>query len=99
MQPQSERRALRCLRNRRDHPSPAGRTMNGKAPMLRHHRRHVRQIDLLGHADDIGGKIPVQSAPAACAAVRTIINDCVGILDQDPAVAFVPGLGTAPGLA
>ena len=65
MQPRAERRAARRLRHRRDHPRLAGRAVHGQPSMLRHDRRHLRQLDPLGHAHDLGGKIAVQGAAAA----------------------------------
>ncbi|GJE58200.1 hypothetical protein MPOCJGCO_0279 [Methylobacterium trifolii] len=99
MQPRAERRAPRRLRHRhrhrRKHLRSAGRAAHGQPPMLRHDRHHLRQFDPLGHADDLGRKIPVQVAVAARAAVGTMIDHRVGIVAHRAAVALVPRLGPA----
>ena len=63
--------------------------------MLGDDRHHRRQVDPLGHADDLSGKIAVQGAAAARAAVGTMLDDRIGILAHHAAVALVAGLDPA----
>lgn len=63
--------------------------------MLGHDRRHQRQIDLLGYADDLDEKVPVQGAAAAHAPIRTMIGDWIEVIAQHAAMALVTGLGAA----
>jgi len=63
--------------------------------MLGDGRRHLGQLDALGHAHDLGGKILMQGAAAARAAIWTMIDDGIGIPAHHAAMALVPGLGTA----
>ena len=71
MQPRTERRAARCLRHRRDDPRAAARAAHRQPPMLRHDlRRHLRQLDPLADADDLGRKIGRAGAAAARARAR-----------------------------
>lgn len=95
MQPWAEGRPARRLRHRRDDPHPASRAVHGQPPMLGDGRRHLGQLDPFGHAYDLGGKIRVQGAAAARAAIRTMIDDGIGILAHHAALALVPGLDTA----
>ena len=69
--------------------------MHGQPAMLRHDRGHLWQLDPLGDADELGGKISVQGATAAYAAILTMLDDGIGILAHHPAVTFVPRLGPA----
>jgi hypothetical protein len=69
--------------------------MHRQPSMLGDDRGHLRQLDPLGHADDLGEKIPVQGAAAARAAVGTMLDHHIGVLAHHPAVALVTGLGAA----
>ena len=95
MQPWAEGRAARRFRHRCDDPLPAGRTTNGNAPVLRHDRCHRGQLDPLTDADDLCRKSGVQAGAAARARLGTMLDDCVGIIADDAAMALVTGLGAA----
>jgi hypothetical protein len=95
MQPRTKGRAPRGLGRWRDHARPAGRATYGKAPVLRHDRRYLRQLDPLRDADDLGAQVPRQAATAARARRGTMLDHCVGIGAQHPAVTLVAGLGAA----
>ncbi len=57
---------------------------------------HLRQLDVLVHADRLGRQIGRQRQPAVRACGRAVVDDRVGIFGDDAAVALVAGLG-APG--
>ena len=95
MEPWAERRAACRLRNRRDDPHPARRALYGRPPVLGDGRRHLRQLDPLGHAHDLGGKILLQGAAAARAAFCTMIDNDIGLLAHHAAMTLVPRLGNA----
>ena len=63
--------------------------------MLSDDRRHLRQLDPFGEANDLGRKVPVQSAAAARAAIRAMRDDGIGILAHHAAVALVARLRPA----
>lgn len=69
--------------------------MHGQTSMLGDDRGHFRQLDPLGHADDLGGKAPVQGATAARVAIRMMLDDRVRILAHHSAVALVTRLDAA----
>ena len=43
----------------------------------------------------LGGKVPVQVAATTRAAIQTMVDDCIGIIAQDAAVALMAGLRAA----
>ena len=63
--------------------------------MLGDDRYDVRQLDPFGEADDLGAKVPVQSAAAARAAIWAMRDDGIGILAHHSAVALVARLRPA----
>ncbi len=56
---------------------------------------HLRQFDLLVHADRLGRQIRRQRQPAVRAGGRAVVDDRVGIIGDDAAVALVAGLRAA----
>ena len=56
---------------------------------------HLRQFDPLVHPDRLGRKAGRQRQTAVRACARAVVDDHVGILGGDAAVALVTGLGTA----
>jgi hypothetical protein len=95
MQPRTEGRTARGGRHWCHDPLPAARAPDREPAVLRHDRRHLRQLDLLARADDPRRKSDVQAAAAARASLRTMLHDRIGIVAQHPAVTLVTGLGAA----
>lgn len=61
--------------------------------MLGHNRCNLRQIDPLEEADVLGRQSRVQVAPAAGAAIGTMLDDLVSVIAHGPAVALVTEIG------
>ena len=61
--------------------------------MLRHLRQYLQQLYPLRYANDLGGKISVQVAATACATIRTMVDNRVGIVAHHATMTLVAGLG------
>jgi hypothetical protein len=95
MQPRAEWCSPRRLRHGCDHPRAAGRAVHRQPSMLGDGRRDLRQLDLLGHAHDLGRNILVQADAAAHAAIRTMIDDRTGLVTHHAATTLMTGLRPA----
>ncbi len=95
VQARTERRRGGSGRPRRCHAGPASRAHHGEAPVLLDDGLHLRQLDPLVHADRLGRQIGRQRQTAVRARCRAVVDDRVGILGEDAAVALVAGLRPA----
>ncbi len=94
VQAQPERRSRSVRRSRRRHAGPASRAHNGEPPVLLDDGLHLRQFDVLVHADRLDRQIRTQPQPAVGAFGRTVIDDPVGIFGDEAVMALVAGLRT-----
>ena len=90
-----ERCPLGGVRHGRGDPRSTRPAAHRQAPMLGDAGRHLRQLNLLVDADRLRRPIRHQDSRTARAPVRTVLDHLIGRGAEDPAVAFVTGLGSA----